>query len=323
MISKRHFLSLLAVASAAAAFSPAVRAAFPERPVRIVVPFAPGGPVDLTARILAQHMSDALGQQVIVDNRPGGATLIGAALVAKSEKDGYTLLMTGGSTIVTAPLMYKKMQFRVEDFAPVGMVGKFPFVLLSRPALPATSVKQFAEHAKGTNINFGHTGAGSTSHLLGELVNAAMGINMQGVPYKGTAQAMTDILGDRLDVSVDALQAAVPNHLSKKVRILATTGAERSPLVPDVPTFAESGYPNLTLYFWTGLFAPAGTPPAAIARLNEATRKALANEDLQKRLVAAGQIPSPGLPAELGSVIAKDIALWGPIIKKLGVQLEE
>ncbi|MDP3316302.1 MAG: tripartite tricarboxylate transporter substrate binding protein [Devosia sp.] len=320
-MNKRHAMTLVAAAALSALAAGSATAAYPDKPVRFIVPYTSGGAADIVARKLALRMADQLGQPVVVENKPGANTVLGAMAVAKAEKDGYTLLFVGGSTFLQ-PMLNKNTPYQTSDFTPISLVGKFPFVLITRGDLGASNPKEFADiaRAKPGGLTYGHTGVGTTAHLLGEMIFQTMGVPVKGVPYKGGSQAMADLVGGHIDASLDALVTSVPAQATGKVRIVGTLGAERSPLAPAVPTFAESGYPSLTLYSWTALFAPAGTPAAVIERINGAVQKSIANEEFRKQLIDGGQVPSHTTPAQTSKFIADDMALWGPFIKKLGIQ---
>lgn len=298
--------------------------AWPTRPITIVMPYAAGGPTDLVTRMLAQRMSESLGQPVVVSNAPGASTMIGAERVARSPADGYTLFIGSVTTFSNNPLMYRKIRYKVEDFAPVSMIARTPYTLTVSPTMPVRNFAEFIAYAKqrpGKVFN-ATTGIGATNQLLGQMLNGEAGIKMVDVPYKGSGPALLDVMGGQVDLLFDGINTSAQALKAGKVRVLAVTSDRRSAAMPDVPTFAELGYPNMNASFWYGLFAPAGTPAAIIDRLNAEVNAALRSEDIRARLVSDGLAVEPGTPQALGATIARDAQLWGPVIKALGIELD-
>lgn len=318
-------LVLAGVALLCAATAPVAGAqAWPERAITIVMPYAAGGPTDLVARMLAQRMGEKLGQPVIVANAPGASTMIGAERVARAPADGYTLFIGSVTTFSNNPMMYRKIRYKVEDFAPISMIARTPYTMTVSPTLPVKNYAEFIAYAKqrpGKVFN-ATTGVGATNQLLGQMLNGEAGIQMVDVPYKGSGPALLDVMGSQVDLLFDGINTSAQALKAGKVRVLAVTSDKRSAAMPDVPTFAELGLPKMTASFWYGLFAPAGTPPAIIDRLNQEVNAALRAEDIRARLVSDGLSVEPGTPQGLADTIAHDTRVWGPVIKSLGITLD-
>lgn len=317
MITRRAAL-LSAAAMAAMTLHPGTAwAAYPEKTIRLIVPYSAGGPADFVARLLAQRMQDVLNQTVIVENRPGGNVIIGASAVAAAEKDGYTLLFDGRGTFLQTLLT--KTPYQAADLVPISTVGRFPFVVVTRPDLGAKTPKDLVEVGRklSDGLTYAHTGNGTLAQLMGEMVFETLDIPARGVPYKGASQAMTDLIAGRIDISMDALVNALPRHKAGQVRIAGILGTERFPEVPEIPTFVEAGYPKLALYGWTALFAPAGTPRAVVDTLSAAVHKAMDDPETKKKMKDAGQSSWVSTPAEAQKVLDADISTWTPYIKRL------
>lgn len=300
------------------------RAEFPDRPLTIVVPFAAGGQSDVTARLLAEKLQAIMGQPVLVENKGGGGTMIGAEFVARSAPDGYTILFGGGSSVVTPHFLYTSPPYAPDALAPITQGVKFGWVLESRPDLPATTIAELVEFARTQpqGLTYANTGKGSLNHLTGALIGEALGIELVDVSYPGMAQAATDLMAGRIDLAVEGVSTAAPNHLAGKTKILAYTGADRSSQIPDIPTLAEQGHPDLVINTWLGFFAPKDTPPEVIETWNLALGKALTDPDITKVLDNQGQPADPGTAAEFESFIEAERALWGPIIIGMGLKLD-
>jgi len=319
---KRMIVAALLCLGLAGGASRAWADTWPDRPIAIVVPFAAGGPTDVTARLISEQMGRSLGQSVVVENRPGGTTMIAAEYVARSRPDGNVLLIAAGTTLTTNPHLFRHLPYKVSDFAPVGLVTRLPFVILVRKGLPWT-IPEFVTYARahpGT-LNYGTTGRGSMSHIVGAMVGEGLGIDWSDVPYRGVAPGTTEVIAGRLDVNVDAANTAVEAHRSGQAGILGWTGPERMPITPEIPTFAETT-PGLVIETWFGLVAPAQTPPERIARLNAALNDALAPRALQDRLIAMGQIAAPGTPAEFATFLDRQSERYGAVIRKLDLHLD-
>ncbi|CAJ96228.1 Tripartite-type tricarboxylate transporter, extracytoplasmic receptor component TctC [Cupriavidus necator] len=298
-------------------------AAFPDKPIRMVVPFAPGGGTDLVARAMGITMGEDLGQPVIVDNKPGGSTIIGTDAVAKSAPDGYTLVMATLAHAVN-PSLHKKLPFDTEKaFAPVMLVGRSPNVLVVKPDSPIKTVQDLiaAAKAKPGKLNYASQGAGTSAHLAGELFKNMARVDLNHIPYRGAGPAITDLLGGQVDVMFATAAAVAPHLESGKLRAVAVTTAQRSqaPALSKVPTIAESGVPNYVADSWYGLFVPAGTPPAVITRLNAAAKKAVHTDAFRKRAEQEGLAISGGTPDEFGRYVKAESQRWSKVIKDANI----
>jgi tripartite-type tricarboxylate transporter receptor subunit TctC len=316
-------------AFAAPAFAQA-GAAWPNKPVRIVVPFAPGGTTDILARALAPELGKAFGQTFIIENKPGAGGNTGADLVAKSPPDGYTLLMGTVGTQAINPALYPKMPYdAVKDFAPVTLFAGVPNVLVINPAKAAaykiTDVKSLIAYAKANpgKLNMASSGNGTSIHLSGELFKSMTGTYMLHFPYRGSGPALLDLIGGTMDVMFDNLPSALPQIKAGKLTALAVTSSERSAALPDVPTIAEAGpVKGYEASSWFGLLAPAGTPPDIVNRLQQETAKALATPALKDRLVSQGAIPSGNTPAQFTQFIAAETKKWAQVVKASGAKVD-
>jgi tripartite-type tricarboxylate transporter receptor subunit TctC len=298
---------------------------YPAKPIRIVVPFPPGGATDILARDVAQKLSEAWGQQVIVDNRPGAGGNIGSELVAHSAPDGYTLEMgTVGTHAINASLYARMPYDHVKDFAPVILVAGVPNVLVVNPAVPANSVAELIAYAKANpgKLNFASSGNGTSIHLSGELFKVMAGVQMTHIPYKGSAPAMQDLLGGQVQLMFDNLPPSLPQIKAGKVRALAVTSLTRAPALPDVPTVAEAGLPGFEASSWFGILAPAGTPPAIVARLNAEIAKWLATPEAKEKLSKQGANAAGGTPEDFAKHIAAETAKWAKVVKDSGAKID-
>jgi tripartite-type tricarboxylate transporter receptor subunit TctC len=298
---------------------------YPTRPVVLVSPFPPGGSVSLVARIVAEKMGETLGQSIVVENRGGAGGTIGARSVAKSPPDGYTLLLGYTGTLAIGPSMYPNAGFDPrKDFAPVGRIGTAPTLLVVHPSVPLHSVAELIAYAKANpgKLNFGSAGIGTVGHLAGELMATMAGLRLVHVPYKGTGPAITDLLGGHIPMMFTPVPTAHAQANSGLLRALAVTGAERSSLLPDLPTVAESGLPGYEAALRYGLVAPAGTPRAIIERLNKELRTALAAEDVRSRLAADGAEVLPSTPEQYAADIDREEATWSKVVNALGLRGE-
>ncbi|MEO7055796.1 MAG: tripartite tricarboxylate transporter substrate binding protein [Caldimonas sp.] len=313
------FLGLLALGAFLMAPLTAVQAqdAWPTKPVRIVVPFSPGGSTDVIARMLGQKLSELWGQPVTIDNRVGAGGNVGADLVAKSPGDGYTLLLASGSITIN-PQIYKKMPFDTrKDLVPITNVASGPMLVVVPESSPAHSIKDLIAMAKAKpgSINFGSAGVGSQVHLAGENFANAAGIDIVHVPYKGEAPAYTDLIGKQTQMMVGNFAAASALLGNGRLRALAVTGKQRSPLMPDVPTVAESGLPGFENTGWFGLFAPAGLPPAVLAKIQRDTVKVINTTDTKARLYVQGMTPVGNTPAEFAKAMDEEGEHWAQVVK--------
>jgi len=317
----RRTLMLALMASAVAL--PAAAADYPTRPIRMIAPFTPGSPVDVVARLLAQHLSIAIRQSVVVENRPGAGTTIGMKAAALAEPDGYTLLFQS-SSLVVAPAMYKNLDYDpLKSFAPVANVAWGSWVTVVPPSLPVHSPQELIAYAKahpGT-LNFGY-GQGTAPQLVGEWFNKTNGLQIASVPYKGGMQATTDMLGGTIQLNIGTTATLLPLIRAGKIRAIAQWGKSREADLPDVPTMIESGFPGLSLGFWVGLWAPAGTPAPIVAELNRATNAALGSPEMKAAMTRLGVAPSIGSVKDFAAFIADEAPRWADIVKAAGVQID-
>ena len=313
---------VVAVALMLVAAHAAFAQGYPNRPVRLVVPYPAGGPTDFVGRTVAQKLSQLLGQQVVVDNRPGAGTIIGSELVARSAPDGYTLLFgTGGGTFL-APLMLPKVPYDPHrDFEPVAMLVMSPQVLVVHPSVPAQSVSELIALAKAKPgvLNFASVGTGTSPHLGGELFQSLTGTKIVHVPYKGTSPAMTDLISGQVQMMFTSMPTVLALVKSGKLRLLGTGGTKRSAVIPDTPTIAET-VPGFELVTWYGVFAPARTPEAIIKRLNAEIAKVLADPESRDRMTAQGLEPTPMTPADVKRYTQEETKRWSRLIKAAGIQ---
>jgi tripartite-type tricarboxylate transporter receptor subunit TctC len=319
-----------AVAALAAGFvalaAPAVIAAdYPTRTVSIIVPYPAGGGVDAMARVVAQKLTDAFKQQVIVENRGGAGGTVGTRLAARAAPDGYTLLLGHTGTISINPSIYVKLGMDpLKDFAPVGLVASMPVALLAHPSFPAKSVKDVIEMAKAQpgKLNLGTSAVGTGGYMCAELFKSEAGIDMAIIPYKGTAPVMTDLLGGHVPIAFGVLPPALGNLAAGKLRAIAVTSRRRFSLLPDVPTFAESGLPGFEAVLHYGLLAPAGTPKAIVDKLSVELAKLVADPAVQEQIHREGGDPLSSTPAEYAADIAAEEKKWGALVRKLGLKVD-
>ena len=298
---------------------------YPTKPIRFVVPYAPGGNTDILSRLIGQKLSEAWGQQVIIDNRPGAAGTVGAELVARAPADGYTLIMGSFGNIIVANSLYKKLKYDpLKDFAPVALVSLPPGVLVENPGVPAQNVRELIAYAKNNpgRLNYGSPGAGAWNHLFFELFNASAGVSIVHVPYKGSAPAVVDLLGGQVQLAISAFPTALPHIKSGKLRVLAVTSAKRSGLLPEVATVAESGLPGYEAAGWFGVLAPAGTPPAVVTKLNTEINRILELPEVKASLASDGAEPAGGSHAQMAESARVASVKWGKIIRELNLRIE-
>lgn len=299
-------------------------AAYPSKPIRMIVPFAPGGATDTIARLVGAKLQASLGQPVLVENKPGAGTNIGVAAVATAAPDGYTLLM-GTPSIPVNPALYKQLSYDWQrDLQPVSMVGFVPNLLVVHPSEPVSSVKELIAYAKANpgKLNFGSSSVGGAIHLSGELFNSMAGVAMVHVPYKGSAPAMTDLLAGRIALMFDNLPSAMPHAKAGKLRALAVTSNKRSALFPDVPTVAEAGLPGFEVLSWNGIFVPAGTPRDIVMKLQVEIKKAVAQPDVQQRFAQQGIEAGGNTPEEFGVFLKAEADKWQPLVRRLGLKAD-
>jgi tripartite-type tricarboxylate transporter receptor subunit TctC len=295
---------------------------YPNKPVKIVVPLTPGSPVDVVGRLVGQHMSTVLKQPVIVENRPGAGATIGARSVAGAEPDGYTLLHSAANHVI-APSAYKNLSYDpIKDFSPVGAVATSPFVVVVTPSLPVRTVPELIAYAKANpgKLNWGY-GLGTSPHLIGELFKHITRTDIAAIPYKGGAQAVTDMLGGQIHMNIGTTATLVPLVQSGKLRAIAVIGEGRYPDLPDVPTMAESGVP-LALTFWTGLLAPAGVPAEIVGKLNATLNDVLRSRELKDSMAKLGVQPNPGTPQDFGNFLLAEMKEWSSAVTVTGVKLD-
>ncbi|MBY0270498.1 MAG: tripartite tricarboxylate transporter substrate binding protein [Burkholderiales bacterium] len=318
------FVRVLLAAAVVAAAAPAYAQSFPTRPVRMVVPYPPGGANDIVARLLAPSLTQQLGQNVIVDNRGGGNTLIGSEIVATSAPNGYTLLVVAAGHAIN-PALYKKLPYdTARDFVPVALFGDGAYVFVAHPGTGVASSSELIALAKAKpgQVSYASSSTGNLTHLAAELFNALAGIRMLHVPYKGGNPAMADLLGGRVNVFFSTVAVARPHLQSGKIRALGVTTPKRTPALPNVPTIAESGLPGYAVSGWYGVVAPRGTPKAAIERLHAVIQVALRQPETKERLLGIGVEAAEASTAEFGKLIDTDIAKWIKVAKPLNINME-
>ncbi len=318
-MQRRSFLTL---AAAAAPWSAAQAQGFPSRPIRIVVPNAPGGAADITARAVGEHMARTLGQPVIIDNKPGAGGVVAGQAVATAAPDGYTLLLISSGTAVSQAL-FKSLPFdTLKAFAPVAPLATFDLVIVSKEGGAFRTLGDLIEYGRKNpgKLNIGTPNIGTTQHLAAELFKSATGLDLQVVPFKGTPEVVTAIRGDQIQAGLDILSPLLPQFQGKALRPLAVTGAKRSPVLPDVPTAQEAGVKGLNATSWNGLAVPAGTPAPVIERLNRAVNAALADAGVRQKLDALNLEPHPGTPAQARELLSGDIQRWSEVIAKAKIE---
>jgi tripartite-type tricarboxylate transporter receptor subunit TctC len=321
-------MSMLAMAGLSIAglgVIPASAQDYPNRPITLVVPFPPGGSTTIVGRIIADRMSETLGQSIVVDNRGGAGGTIGSRAVSKSAPDGYTILLGYSGTLAIGPTLYGNVGYDPrKDFDPIGRIGTAPNTLVVHPSVPVHSVRELIAYAK-TNpngLNFGSAGIGTVSHVCGEYFASAAGITLTHVPYKGTGPAIIDLLGGHIPMAFAPVPATHDNAVTGKLRMLAVTSAVRSTLLPDVPTIAEAALPGFEAVLRYGLVAPPGTPRPIIERLNAALNNALASDDVRSRLAIEGAEPLPSTPEEYAADIDREETQWSKVVKASGARAE-
>jgi tripartite-type tricarboxylate transporter receptor subunit TctC len=322
-LHRRRFLRLSALAAASALARPALAQAWPSRPIRFIVPFPAGGTTDIIARIIGQWLSERLGQQVVVENKPGGGTNIGVQAVVNAAPDGYTWLFTVPTSTIN-PWLYKSLPFDFQrDITPVAGLAELPLVMEVNPSVPAKTVAEFIAYAKANpgKIVFASFGARTISHLAIELIKSQTGIEVVHVPYTGGAPMVTDIIAGRIQAGVDALPNSLPHIRAGSMRALAVLPAKRSTAIPDVPTIGET-IPGLEVSTWSGIGVPTGTPAEAIARISRETNAGLADATVQKRFAEVGAVPLPFTPDAMRAMIARDYEKWGKVVKAAGLKPE-
>ena len=326
MFMRRTFVTIIATGLALALQADPVAAqGFPAKPVRMIIGFAAGGTTDLVGRLVAQRLGEFWGQTVVVENRTGASGMIAAEAVAKAPADGYTLLVTPQTSLAVAPALYGKAPYdATRDFTPITLMGSTPTIMVVNPAFPAKTFAEFVELAKksGVPLAYGSGGIGSSPHMAGELLSAQLGIRMTHIPYKGESPALTDTMGGQVPIMFGNISVAVPHIKSGKLRALASTGAARSPLLPDVPTVAESGLKDFSIATWFGLLGPAGMPPDLVARIQRDVARVLATPDIRNRLVDLGVDIVANSPEEFSAYLRTEIVRYAKVIKDAGIKPE-
>jgi tripartite-type tricarboxylate transporter receptor subunit TctC len=321
---KRSLAAMAAVILVAAAATASAQA-WPAKPIRYIVPFAPGGTTDILGRIVAEKLSVALGQPVVVENRPGAGGGVGAELTAKSAGDGYTIM---GGTISTHAInasLYKSLGYDpVRDFVPITLIARVPNMLVVNPSLPAKDVKELVALLKAHpgKYSFASSGNGTSQHLSGELFKTMTGVDMQHIPYKGSPPALADVVGGQVAMTFDNITTAWPLAKGGKLRALAVTTAVRSSIAPEVPTLAEAGLAGYEVGSWQGVFAPAGTPPDVVRRLNAEIVRIVNAPDVREKLIALGAEPAPNTPEEFASMVKAEVVKWADVVKKSGAKVD-
>jgi tripartite-type tricarboxylate transporter receptor subunit TctC len=321
---RRQLLSALGAAVCLAAVPMAHAQGYPSKPVKLVVPYPPGGPTDIVARVVAQKLSEQTGQQFIVDNRPGAGGNTGAEFVARSAPDGYTLVVATTAHAIN-PSLFKNLGYKLtKDLTPVSLLTSGPLVIVANPELPAKNVGELIALAKARpgQLNFASSGNGQSTHLSAELFASMAGVKMTHIPYKGSAPALTDVMGGQAQLMFDTMLSAMPHVKGGKLKALAVTSARRSPAAPDIPTVAESGLPGYEAIAWNGLLAPAGTPPQVIARLNAELKKALALPEVKDKFDAQGFAATWNTPEAFGDFMNAEVLKWAQVVKVSGATLD-
>ena len=325
MMTMRRRSILLAVFGVLAAAGPAVAQSYPTRPITLVVPFAPGGSASTAARSVADKMSETLGQQIVIDNRGGAGGTVATRAVAKAPPDGYTLLVITSATVGTSPSLFQNLGYDPrKDFAPIGLIAATPNLIAVHPSFPARSLAELIKIGKETTtpIPYGSPGTGTLNHLTVELLAYRTGMKLSHVPYKGAGPALNDLLGGHIGVLISAIPNAHSHIVAGTIYGLAVTGAKRSALIPEVPTFAEAGLSGYDVPLRWGMAAPAGTPRPIIDKLNAALNAALATDEVRQRLAIEGAEPQPTTPEAYGAIIDREVAMWSDLVKAAGIKPE-
>ncbi len=323
-INRRQLLALGASALAAGATSTAFAADYPNKQVKFIVPFPPGGPVDTTARAFVPPLGQLWGQSTFIDNRAGGGGIVGAEAAAKQAPDGYGLFV-GAIHHAVNPSLHAKLGYDIQkDFVPVSFAAMFPVFLVVHPSVPAKNIQELIALAKkpGSNLSFSSSGNGGGTHLAGELFNMHAGTQLLHVPYKGSAPAMNDVLGGQVPMMFSDAPTAIPHIKTGRVRVLGVASQARSSLLPDVPTIAEQGVAGYEAYSWAALFAPAGTPKDVIAKINTDFNKVMRDPDVKQRLYVAGAEADPGTPAQMAQRLQAEIDKWAKVVKAANIKVD-
>jgi tripartite-type tricarboxylate transporter receptor subunit TctC len=312
-------ICLAALASTAHAADP-----WPTKPIKLVVPYTPGGLTDVLARLIANKAGATLGQPIVVENKPGASTVIGAEYVAKSAPDGYTLLMPGTTTLTTNPIMMKKLPYKASDFAPVALVGMVPYIAVAHPSVPANNVQELVAYAKANpgKLTFSNSGQGSSSHLVGAMFATATGTKLTDIPYKGSAPALGAVLSGEVSLSFDGVTLYIPHIKAGKLKAIAVTGETRVPALDNVPTLVESGYKDAVAQAWFGIAAPSATPREVVVKINDAVQKAMREPDVVAKLREFNAYVEPRSAEAFGELLQREATLWTRVIAPLNLQVE-
>jgi len=316
---------VLAIAFALGAAPSSARQDYPNRPVRLIVPYPPGGPTDIMGRIVSEVLAKRLGQNVVVDNRGGAATAIGAEMAARAQPDGYTLLVSSETTFAVNPALRDKLSYNpMRDFAPIALLTTQPYVLAVSPSLSSNSVSQLVAHAKANpgKLRYGSAGTGSANHLAGEMFKHAAGIDILHVPYKGNGPAIIDLISGQINLMLGSISSLYPHAAAKKLRLLAVASAKRVPAAPELQTFAEGGMPGFQVSGWNGIVAPRGTPPHVIKRLNADIVAGFAQADVLERLKRQSIDSATGTPEQFAAHIKSEFARYDKLIKAVNLKIE-
>ena len=325
LTSRRHWIGLACAALCAVASPLALAQDYPNKPVKLVVPYPPGGPTDIVARAVAQKLQERLGQPFVIDNKPGAGANLGAEAVARSAPDGYTLVVATTAHAIN-PALFAKLNYSLtKDFAPVSQLTSGPLVIVANPSLPANNVAELIALAKSRKegLNYASSGNGQSTHLSAELFSAMAGVKMSHVPYKGSAPALTDVMGGQVDLMFDTMLSSMPHVKGGKLKALGVTSAQRSAAAPDLPTVAESGLPGYSSVTWFGLYGPAGMKPELVGRINQAFNRAIQNPEVIASLAKQGVEPAkPQTPAQFAAMVQADSARWAKVIRDNHITLE-
>lgn len=324
MIRRRNILARSVAAAVAANALPGWAQAYPDRPVKVVVPWPAGGNADVTIRPVLDRMSQLLAQPVVVENRAGATGTVGSAIAARAQPDGYNLLQLSSSTILNSVLTNDKNVDLLRDFEPIGLAASTPMVLEVHPSVPAKTLAEFIAYAKANpgKLSYASGGVGTTAHLLTELLKLRAGLDMTHIPYQGGAPAVADLMGGHVNLYFDVLPTALPASKEGRVRILGIAASRRSHLLPEVPTFAELGLADTQASVWVAMLAPRGTPAPVIVRLNEALNRALADATVRQRLDTIGAEPTPGTPDRLAALMRSEAEKWGEVVRRASIKAQ-
>ncbi len=297
---------------------------YPNKPIRLVVPYPPGGPTDIVARVVAQKLGEQIGQSIIIDNKPGAGANLGAEQVARSAPDGYTLVVATTAHAIN-PSLFSKLNYSItKDFAPISQLTSGPLVIVTTPTLAANNVKELIALAKSKPgaLNYATSGNGQSTHLSAELFSAMAGVKMNHIPYKGSAPALTDVMSGQADLMFDTMLSSMPFVKSGKLKALAVTSSERAPSAPDLPTVAEAGLPSYEAIAWNGILAPAGTPKEIVDKLNAGLKKVLQDPDVKQRFDAQGFAAQWNTPQAFGTFLTTEVDKWGKVVKTSGAKVD-